>query len=439
MGVSTRCRAAGWLGCYPPSVEGGAVAGGSAATRKRPYPFAPRDVGKAPWASDMAGALDTRLGQSRASDSSLREDAAALMATSKAPRSYKTYRSAFNQFKKFSAEIGINPYAATEGDIIDYIAWLGRNGTVSARSLQPYLTAINCVYEDTGLGDGPAKGPTVSAVRNGLRAAQRETISTARRGALPAASALRIAEFTFDLAANWGVLALAKPRLDDNDRKTLRTLRNGLGVTSGYMTGSRPSSIVFLDQTVGVSASDDHGVVVNRDFVKGTTDEPDDARGKISLTYPLTDFYRRYRSAMATYVALWERCFGGAAGSRQPYLFELDPADTSSSAMTAWLDDMLNIVGILPPAGVKYLPGSLRSGMASACNALGVNMSRIEYIGGWAPGSTALIQHYIDPTVQADAAAAVFFGHLLPALSHPAAAAGPAAPRGAPHGAAGGV
>ncbi|XRB19725.1 hypothetical protein RI054_22g95720 [Pseudoscourfieldia marina] len=216
-------------------------------------------------------------------------------------------------------------------------------------------------------------------------------------------------------------------------------MRNGLGVTSGYMTGSRPSSIVFLDQTVGVSASDDHGVVVNRDFVKGTTDEPDDARGKISLTYPLTDFYRRYRSAMATYVALWERCFGGAAGSRQPYLFELDPADTSSSAMTAWLDDMLNVVGIRPPAGVKYLPGSLRSGMASACNALGVNMSRIEYIGGWAPGSTALIQHYIDPTVQADAAAAVFFGHLLPALSHPAAAAGPAAPRGAPHGAAGGV
>ena len=114
-------------------------------------------------------------------------------------------------------------------------------------------------------------------------AAQRETISTARRGALPAASALRIAEFTFDLAANWGVLALAKPQLDDNDRKTLRTLRNGLGFTSGYMTGSRPSSIVFLDQTVGVSASDDHGVVVNRDFVKGTTDEPDDARGKISL------------------------------------------------------------------------------------------------------------------------------------------------------------
>ncbi|XRB20351.1 hypothetical protein RI054_24g101980 [Pseudoscourfieldia marina] len=177
------------------------------------------------------------------------------------------------------------------------------------------------------------------------------------------------------------------------------------------MTGSRPSSIVFLDQTVGVSASDDHGVVVNRDFVKGTTDEPDDARGKISLTYPLTDFYRRYRSAMATYVALWERCFGGAAESRQPYLFELDPADTSSSAMTAWLDDMLNVVGILPPAGVKYLPGSLRSGMASACNALGVNMSRIEYIGGWAPGSTALIR--TTSTLLFKPIFLLFFGHLL--------------------------
>ncbi|XRB07585.1 alpha-1,3-mannosyltransferase [Pycnococcus provasolii] len=34
-------------------------------------------------------------------------------------------------------------------------------------------------------------------------------------------------------------------------------------------------------------------------LIKGTTDEPDDAKGKISLTYPLTDFYRRYRSAMA--------------------------------------------------------------------------------------------------------------------------------------------
>ena len=100
---------------------------------------------------------------------------------------------------------------------------------------------------------------------------------------------------------------------------------------------------------------------------------------------------------------------------------------------------MLSIIGIQPPAGVKYLPGSLRSGMASACNALGVNMARIEYVGGWAPRSAALIQHYIDPTVIADAAAAVFFGHLLPALPNPAAADGPAAPRGAPPGAAGGV
>jgi len=76
---------------------------------------------------------------------------------------------------------------------------------------------------------------------------------------------------------------------------------------------------------------------------------------------------------------------------------------------------------------------------AGRCNALGVNMARIEYVGGWAPRSAALIQHYIDPTVIADAAAAVFFGHLLPALPNPAAADGPAAPRGEPPGAAGGV
>ncbi|XRB05370.1 hypothetical protein NFJ02_23g53210 [Pycnococcus provasolii] len=140
---------------------------------------------------------------------------------------------------------------------------------------------------------------------------------------------------------------------------------------------------------------------------------------------------------MATYVALWERCFGGAAGSRQPYLFELDPADTSSSAMTAWLDDMLNIVGIrqlvLSICQAVYARAWRQLAMLSALTCLasntladGLQAPPLSY----STTSTLLFKPMLPP---------VFFGHLLPALSHPAAAAGPAAPRGAPHGAAGGV
>ena len=356
-----------------------------------------------------------------------------MMVSSKAPRTYKTYASAFNQFKKFAADIGIDPFRATTGDVVDYVAWLGRRGTVAATSLQPYLSAINRVYEDCGLnppGTGPAKGDSIAAVRGGLKAAQKAPRSAPRRGPLPAASALRIARFACDLSESWGEQALGTAELTDADATTLRSLRDALAVFVAFATGSRPSSIVYLDLVIGISSSDAHGLVINRDYVKGSTDDRDDAKGKVSLTFPLTGIYARVRRALDVFSSLARRARSRAASSRLPYFFELDDVDTASTALSTWLANVLRVCDIQPPAGVVYQPGSLRSGMASACTAIGIPRPRIEFLGGWVPGSSALTTHYIDPTMIADASAYAVFGHLVPAL--PAAVGAPEAVGGAP-------
>ena len=214
------------------------------------------------------------------------------------------------------------------------------------------------------------------------------------------------------------------------DATTLRSLRDALAVFVAFATGSRPSSIVYLDLVIGISSSDAHGLVINRDYVKGSTDDRDDAKGKVSLTFPLTGIYARVRRALDVFSSLARRARSRAASSRLPYFFELDDVDSASTALSTWLANILRVCDIQPPAGIVYQPGSLRSGMASACTAIGIPRPRIEFLGGWVPGSSALTTHYIDPTMVADASAYAVFGHLVPAL--PAAVGAPEAVGGAP-------
>ena len=73
---------------------------------------------------------------------------------------------------------------------------------------------------------------------------------------------------------------------------------------------------------------------------------------------------------------------------------------------------VLDQLGASPPAGVAWLGHSCRSGMASACFALGVPVRpTLCDRGGW--HSDAVFQ-YIFPHVQADWPAFVFFAFLLP-------------------------
>ena len=86
---------------------------------------------------------------------------------------------------------------------------------------------------------------------------------------------------------------------------------------------------------------------------------------------------------------------------------------------TAWLQESCSLLGAAPPPGESWQSHSLRSGAASAAAAVGVDLFRIRYYGGWARDSGAVF-NYVHPTVQPDDAARVFFGWLTAGGAQPA-------------------
>ena len=85
------------------------------------------------------------------------------------------------------------------------------------------------------------------------------------------------------------------------------------------------------------------------------------------------------------------------------------------SCVGAWLAELLGILGVTAPPGVKYTGHCLRGGAASAALAAGVSLPAICRWGLW----TALdsIMLYFDPLVDDTPAAQIFFAHLVRRLA----------------------
>jgi len=66
-----------------------------------------------------------------------------------------------------------------------YIGSIADRGTVAARSLQPYLSAINSVHADFGY-ERPALGHFITTVRRGMARTQAATATRDTRIPLPA-------------------------------------------------------------------------------------------------------------------------------------------------------------------------------------------------------------------------------------------------------------
>jgi hypothetical protein len=88
------------------------------------------------------------------------------------------------------------------------------------------------------------------------------------------------------------------------------------------------------------------------------------------------------------------------------------PGKWTSQIQTDWLTSACSQTGITPPPGEKYASHSLRSGAASAANAIGVPMAQIKWYGHWSKTSDVVEGRYIDPTFRPSDAARFFFGWL---------------------------
>ena len=81
--------------------------------------------------------------------------------------------------------------------------------------------------------------------------------------------------------------------------------------------------------------------------------------------------------------------------------------------MTAWLLNVYARLDEQPTPGYAWSSHSLRKGGASAASAIGVPLSTIRHIGGWAVASS-VVNQYIDPAVLASVGAWFFFGAFAP-------------------------
>eukprot|EP00873_Tetraselmis_striata_P003492 jgi/Tetstr1/423756/TSEL_014387.t1 len=71
-----------------------------------------------------------------------------LLSSSLSAQTLKSYAGKLSQFAEFCHDSeNISPLEATTATVVRYVAWIGERGHIAAKSLQPYLSAINTFFE----------------------------------------------------------------------------------------------------------------------------------------------------------------------------------------------------------------------------------------------------------------------------------------------------
>jgi hypothetical protein len=119
--------------------------------------------------------------------------ATSLFQSALTTRTRGNYSSNLSSFYTFCDTSLLDPLAVGLIDIARYVAWLRQRGNVAAKSLQPYLSAINRLPMDHALPP-IALGPLGMGVRKGLSNCQEDSQPRPQRLPLPAPVALAILE-----------------------------------------------------------------------------------------------------------------------------------------------------------------------------------------------------------------------------------------------------
>ena len=357
---------------------------------KSKYALKPmEDSTKVPWAA----ALEAKYKDLAASSVEGRT-AVDLLQTGLAPNTATSYDSKLAKFLFYCDSAGLSAMPASQSTVLRYIGHMAREGTVHVDNVQPYLSCINTAHVSVGL-DPPAIGPSVSQARKGWRQRLRHVgpIDDKRVPLPPGVMKL--------------ILRLGNQLVRKGDYKhdaaAYGLLRDVVAVITTYLFFGR-SDTGFAARNDGFPDVQIHGtdLMFYMRNVKGTAV----GERKKTLVYPLEGAGKRtlvrvlstfLRSAPCTKGDLW----------RLPQ----DGNTWNATVIDSMLTRLLTKLNISPPEGYTYSSHSLRSGAASAAFAVGVDITRICFCGGWAVGSHA-VYRYIDLTWQESADADFFFGHL---------------------------
>ena len=319
----------------------------------------------------------------------------------------EAYGNKWRQFEVFCSERGLTALPATPQTVALYVASLSTRGSIAPGSVQQYLSAINAVHRDLQMPDpSPALGPVIDAVRAGWAHSYsaRPNAMPSQRIALPAA----VAYEALQLAASPSAATIELP-----------VLRALVYTAFGFQLMARAGTDISLESQHVIL--DGTSITVRLEHEKGKHHW----NAKRILVLPASAVPLLY-AALTNWAAARARAWTARAA---PASFWRLPSDIggwkgASSVCSGWLREACDHLGRSPPPGHSWTSHSLRKGAASACSALGVTLDKIRFYGGWAHKSSA-VNDYVDPTVEGDNAAQIFFGWLVPSLLRPTTASAP--------------
>eukprot|EP00873_Tetraselmis_striata_P011760 jgi/Tetstr1/432024/TSEL_021498.t1 len=324
-----------------------------------------------------------------------------LLSSSLSAQTLKSYAGRLSQFAEFCHDSeNISPLEATTATLVRYVAWIGERGHIAAKSLQPYLSAINMFFELHNLDPIAKDSLHLTSARRGLMLRQRRLDAAPLRVPLPADVAYR-----FVTKAEL-IVSAPYPEYQSDFRALLASVVNFMFFARGLTGVSCRVRDVHVD---------DYNITLRVYREKGRAGRrgPDDLR---VLLLPVSEhprvacllhhFLDHVQSVPLVTVGLAVSNFWAVSSDEQSKPW-------TAATMSDWLSTTIRLVNAAPPAGTSWTSHSLRNGAASAANAIGVPLSHIRYQGGWATNSDVVLD-YIDPNVLPSPGAWFFFGHIAP-------------------------
>eukprot|EP00873_Tetraselmis_striata_P021090 jgi/Tetstr1/441354/TSEL_029605.t1 len=225
----------------------------------------------------------------------------------------KSYAGRLSQFAEFCHDSeNISPLEATTATVVRYVAWIGERGHIAAKSLQPYLSAINTFFELHNLVPIAKDSLHLTSARRGLMLRQRRLDVAPLRVPLPADVAYRF------VSKAELIVSAPYPESHLDYRALLASVVNFLFFARGLTGVSCRAQDVHVD-TYNITLQYDHFL--------------NDAHGSDSYAAEMREAWGRLQAATAGHI--------GDADARQMER-EVDDASGSQKELTAFLDQANN-------------------------------------------------------------------------------------------------
>eukprot|EP00873_Tetraselmis_striata_P001381 jgi/Tetstr1/421645/TSEL_012585.t1 len=293
-----------------------------------------------------------------------------LLSSSLSAQTLKSYAGRLSQFAEFCHDSeNISPLEATTATVVRYVAWIGERGHIAAKSLQPYLSAINTFFELHNLVPIAKDSLHLTSARRGLMLRQRRLDAAPLRVPLPADVAYRF------VSKAELIVSAPYPKSHLDYRALLASVVNFLFFARGLTGVSCRVQDVHVD-TYNITLQ------IYREKGRAGRRGPDDLR---VLLLPVSE-HPRVARLLRYFIDNVQSVPLVTVGLAASNFWAVNVAEQSkpwtAATMSDWLSTAVNLVNAAPPAGTSWTSHSLRKGAASAANAIGAPLSHIRYQGG---------------------------------------------------------